>query len=230
MPKILFLYAYPRNLSFALGLVLGVCVFQSCFSSKAYALDSDSQIFEQNQNVNSSEVKKSQPLALPEETPNPSPSLFVTLVRLLVALIVIIGLIVLTVWGLKLVLEKKGWNQFTEEGKPLKVLTSTYIAPRKAIYLIEVGNRILVVGVGSEEMNCLDVIQDTEEVNALRGAALQGFPKIFSRISQRQETANREAETKEIIKESNQVVGEYLNKLKKMKKNKPTSDSNDGES
>jgi flagellar biogenesis protein FliO len=229
MPKILFLYACPRNLSLALGLFLGVCIFQSCFFSKAYALDSDSQIFEQNQNVNPSGEKKSQPLALPEETPNPSPSVWVTLIRLLVALAVIIALIVLTVWGLKLVLEKKGWNQFAEEGRPLKVLTSTYIAPRKAIYLVEVGNRILVVGVGSEEMNCLDVIRDIEEVNALRGATLQGFPKIFNRISQRQDTANREAETQEIIKESNQVVGEYLNKLKKMKKNKTDSHSIDGE-
>jgi flagellar biogenesis protein FliO len=228
MRKTLSLYSRPRNISLALGLFLGLCLFQSCFFSKAYALDSDSQIFEQNQN--SSEGKKSQPLALPEETSNPSPSVLVTLIRLLVALVVIVALIVLTVWGLKLVLEKKGWNQFTEEGKPLKVLTSTYIAPRKAIYLVEVGKRILVVGVGSEEMNCLDVIQDAEEVTALRSATLQGFPNIFNRISQRQETANREAETKEIIEESKQVVGEYLSKLKKMKKNKTDSHSIDGES
>jgi flagellar biogenesis protein FliO len=230
MPKILFLYACPRNFSLALGLFLGVCVLQSCFFSKAYALDSDSQIFDQNQKVSPSEDKKSQPLALPEETPNPSPSVWVTLIRLFAALVVIIALIVLTVWGLKLVLEKKGWNQFTEEGRPLKVLTSTYIAPQKAIYLVEVGNRILVVGVGREELNCLDVIQDVEEVNALRSATSQGFPKIFNRIYQRQDTANREAETKEMIKESNQVVGEYLNKLKKMKKNKTDSHSIDGES
>jgi flagellar biogenesis protein FliO len=230
MPKNILLIASSWKLLLALGLVLGGCLFQSCFLTNAYALDSDSPIFEKNQNTNPSEAKPSQPLALPEETPNPSPNLFATLLRLLVALLVIVALIILTVWGLKLVWDKKGWNQFAEEGKPLKVLTSTHIAPRKAIYLIEVGKRILVIGVGNEEMHCLDIIKDPEEVVALRDAAVHGFPKIFNRISQRQNAADHEAETQEMIKESSQVVGEYVNKLKKMKKSKITSESSDGES
>jgi flagellar biogenesis protein FliO len=230
MLKIIFLNASSQKLLLALGLVLGGCFFQTCFFSNAYALDSDSQIFEQNQNKNSAEAKTSQPLALPEETSNPSPNLFATLLRLLAALLVIVALIILTVWGLKLVWDKKGWNQFAEEGKPLKVLTSVHIAPRKAIYLIEVGSRILVVGVGNEEMHCLDIIKDSEEVGTLREAALHGFPKIFNRISQRQNAADHEAETQEMIKESSHVVGEYVSKLKKMKKSKTTSESIDGES
>jgi flagellar biogenesis protein FliO len=230
MPRTLFFYRTFRNLLLALGLLLETCFIQPCCISKVYALDSDSRIFDQNQNASSSQTKDTQSLALPVETPNPSPSLFATLLRLLVALIVIIGLIVLTVWGLKIVWEKRGWSQFSEEGKPLKILTSVHIAPRKAVYLIEVGNRILVVGVGNEEMNCLDVIQDTEEVNAIRHLTLQGFPEIFNRIAERQETADKKEETQKIIKESNQVVGDYVNKLKNMKKKMTASDSKDGES
>ncbi len=214
----------------ALWLLFGGALFQFCFLSKIYALDSGSQLFEQNQNVNPSQGKESQSLALPDETPNPSPSLFGTLVRLLVALIVIIGLILLTVWGLKVVWEKRGWNQFAEEGKPIKVLTSVYIAPRKAIYLVEVGNRILVIGSGNEEMNCLDVIHDIDEINFLRHSTLQGFPKIFDRISKRHEMEDHKVETQKIIKESKQVVGDYTTKLKGMKKKNVTSDPMDGES
>ena len=216
-----------------LGLFLGICFFQSCYLSDVYALDSGSQFFDQNQNVNPSQGKESQSLALPDEAPNPSPSLFATLLRLLAALAVIIGLIVLTVWGLKVVWGKRGWSQFAEEGKPVKVLTMVHIAPRKAIYLVEVGNRILVVGVGNEEMNCLDVIQNSEEVNALRLSTVQGFPKIFNRITERHNMADQKVETQKIIKESNQVVGDYVNKLKNMKKKRTESDvteSKDGAS
>ncbi len=229
MPKSILFPITSWNLLLAFGLVLEVCFFQFCCFSKTYALDSGSQIFEQNQNANPSQGKESQSLALPDETPNPSPSLFATLLRLLAALTVIIGLIVLTVWGLKIVWEKRGWNQFAEEGKPVKVLTSVYIAPRKAIYLVEVGDRILVVGTGNEEMTCLDVIKDVEEVNSLRRSTTQGFPKILNQITRRHETADQEIETQKIIKESNQIVGDYVKKLKSMKKKKTTSDSTDGE-
>jgi flagellar biogenesis protein FliO len=230
MPMTHFIRMNPWNLSLVLGLALGVCLFQPSWASKAYALDADSQLFEQNQNSGKTQPKSSQPLALPEETPNPSPSLFATFLRLLVALAVIVGLIFLTVWGLKLVWEKRGWNQLTDEGKPIKILSSTYLAPRKTIHLVEVGKRILVVGVGNEEMNCLDVIREPEEVEALRGSAPQGFPKIFNRIIQRHETASQKEETQRMIKESSQAVGDYVAKLKKMKKKKNTDESLDGES
>ncbi len=230
MPKKNYSYTTHLNYLFILGLILSAIFFQTVFFSKAYALDSDSRIFGLNKNADPSSANESQSLALPDETPNPTPSLFATLSRLLVALVVIIGLIVFTVWSLKVVWEKRGWNQFSEEGKSLKVLTSIYIAPRKAIYLIEVGNRILVVGAGNEEMNCLDVIRNIEEVNALRQSTAQGFPKIFNQIAKRHETIDQEIETQKIIKESNQVVGEYVNKLKNMKKKKAAPDRTDGES
>src|SRR5258708_3978059 len=155
MPMTRFFHRNPWNLLLALGLVLGVCFFQPQEGSRAFALDSTSQIFDQSQNPKTSQAVSGQPMALPEETANPSPGFFSTLLHLVFALAITIGLIVLTVWGLKLVWEKKGWNQVSEEGKPIKVLASTYLAPRKTIYLVEVGKRILVVGVGNEEMSCL---------------------------------------------------------------------------
>src|SRR6185295_5429183 len=189
----------PLNLPRALGLALGVCLFLSFLTAEVSAVEPNSPLFSQNSNVSAAK-DGNQPLALPEEKPNPSPGVFSTLIRLFLALGLTIGLIFTTVWGLKIVWEKRGWNNLTEEGKPVKVLTSTYLAPRKSIHLVEVGNRILVLGVGNNEVNCLDVIQEPEEVESLRSASSQqGFPKIFDRVLRKNETADGEAETRKII-------------------------------
>jgi len=230
MPMTHFTHRNPWSLFLILGWTLGVCFFLPFGGTQAFALDPDSRLFEQTPNNPNPSVASNQPLALPEETPNPSPNLFVTFLRLLGALAIIIALIVATVWGLKLVWEKRGWNQLSDDGKPIRVLTSTYIAPRKAIHLVEVGKRILVVGVGNEELNCLDIIQDPEEVEALKNSCIQGFPKILNKIVRRNESADQEAETEKIIKESNVAVGDYVEKLKKMKRRKNTSEPPDGTS
>lgn len=221
----------PWNLSLLLlGLVLGVCCFQSWGATKALAqVDEKSPMFQQGSNGNSNSAPSSQALALPEEAPTPSPGIFSTLARLVLALAVTVGLIVLTVWGLKWVWEKKGLSQWTEDGKVVRVLASTYLSPRKTIHLVEVGKRILVVGVGGDEMSCLDVIREPEEVESLRGAAQQGFPKVFNRVLQHHDTADHEAEARRILEESNQAVGGYVAQLKNMKKKKNISEPPDGE-
>jgi flagellar biogenesis protein FliO len=170
-------------------------------------------------------------LALPEEKPNPSPNLLSTLLQVVFYLALIVGLIILTVWGVKFIWEKQGWGNLAEPGKPIKVLTTTYLAPRKVIHLVEVGNRLLVVGVGNEEIHCLDVITEKSEVEELRQATQQGFPKIFNRIVKKHEADQEEQETHRIIEEGNQLVGGYVEKLKKIsKKKKNTGDNREGDS
>jgi flagellar biogenesis protein FliO len=229
MPMICLFKRNPLNLSFfLLGLVLGVYHFQPLGVSKAFA-DVNPSFYDQGQNSKSEPTSAAQTMSLPEEAPTPSPGFFSTLMRVILALTVTLGLILLTVWGLKWVWEKRGWNQWAEEGKAVRVLATTYLSPRKTIYLLEVGKRILVVGVGGDEMNCLDVIREPEEVEALRGAAQQGFPKIFNRIVRGHDTADQEAETQRILEESSQVVGGYVAKLKNIKKKKNTPESMDDE-
>jgi len=204
-------------------LVISVCFFVIFSYSKALALDSNSSFFDQNPQTAASKDKVSTPLALPEETPNPSPGIFSTFIRLLFALSLTIGLIFATVWCLKIVWEKRGWSNQIDEGKPIKVLASTFLAPRKIIHLVEIGKRVLVIGTGADEVNCLDVITQPEEIETLRQATQQGFPKVFSRILQKHEVVEQEAETKKILEESRQVVDGYVEKLKKISRKKKTS-------
>jgi len=230
MPMNRSIFVNPWTLTTLIGLVLGVCLFQLLTPAKSLAIDSNSPIFEKNQNVPSGDKEKGgQPLALPEEAPNPSPGFFSTLARILLALTLIVGLIILTVWGVKFAWEKQGWGNLNEAGKPMKVLTSTYLGPRKTIHLIEVGKRLLVVGVGKDEINRLDVITDPEEVETLRQATHHGFPKIFNGIMKKHETVEGEAETKRILSEGNELVGGYVKKLKGFTKSKKSAIQEKGE-
>ncbi len=217
------------NLSFLwLGLVLGVCYLPTPYGPPARAqVDEKSALFEQASSGQSNPASVTQPMALPEEAPTPSPGVFSAFARLILALAVTIGLIVVTVWGLKWIWERKGLGQWADEGKVVRVLASTYLSPRKSIYLVEVGKRILVVGVGGEEMTCLDVIREEQEVEALRGAAQQGFTGVFNRVMQKHQTADTEAEASRLLEESSQAVGSYVAQLKNMKK-KSTPESTEG--
>ena len=212
--------------AFFLSFLLGVCFFQAI--PKAFALEPNSPLFQQTPGSS----KTSQPLALPEEKPEPLPSFFSVFARIILALAIIIALIYLTVWGLKVVWEKRGWNKTAEEGKLIRVLTSTYLAPRKTIHLVEVGKRILVVGVGNEEIHCLDVITSQEEVESLKQGAAGAFPDLLQKFLHRQEAPRGEEETKKIIEEGKEALGGYVEKLKKMSKRSgktPAQDAGDKE-
>ena len=202
-----------------LALALGVCLFMSP-SGRAWAIDDNSQLFQQSQGTDGQVKAASQPLALPEEKPSSSPGVLSTLLSLFWALLLTVGLIILTVWGLKFVWEKKAWSNLGEENKPIRVLTSTFLGPRKAIHLVEVGKRVLVVGVGSDEINCLDVISDPEEIASLKNVSQPGFSKIFNKALGGQEAKDTEEETRRIVQESSEVVGGYVEKLKKITRKK----------
>jgi flagellar biogenesis protein FliO len=165
-------------------------------------------------------------LPLPAETPQPLPGFFSTFLRLILALGLTIGLIYLTVWGLKVLWEKKGFTGVSESGKPVRILASVYLAPRKSIQLVEVGRRILVVGSGNEEVHPLDVITDPEEIEAIRKECQQGFPEVFGRFMHRQEVRDHAVEARKIVSEGRQAVGDYLARVRKASK---SVDKKDGE-
>ena len=167
----------------------------------------------------------SQALPLPDASSTPTPSLIGTFLRLILTLLLIVCLIFVTVWGLKLILEKRGINSLEDETKPVKLLSSTYLAPRKAIHLVEMGKRILVLGVGNDEISKLDVITDPEEIEMIHQSTQVGFPNILDRLLQREVADKTDEETEQMIIESNETVGGYVEKLKKAGKKKKDGSS-----
>ena len=194
-------------------------------ASRVFAIESNSQLFQENQTgANAQPEKPGQPLALPDAAVNPSPSIFSTFVRLILALGLTVGLIFLTVWGLKIVWEKRSLANNVDETKPIKVLTSTYLAPRKTIHLVEVGTRVLVLGVGNEEITRLDVITDPTEIALIRQATQTGFPNILERLIQREVVVKTDEETQQMIAEGNEAMGGYVEKLKRASRKKKNED------
>jgi flagellar biogenesis protein FliO len=181
---------------------------------RALAIEPDSPLFESGSVSAPLSASPRAPLDLPSEVPNASPGLLDTLGRVFAALTIVILLIVATVWGLKIIWEKRGMASPRDEGKGIKVLTSVFIAPRKTILLVEVGKRILVVGVGTEEINSLDVIVDPEEVEALKKNSGQGFPALLDKILHRTDSSANIADTENMISESKKTVSGYIEKLK----------------
>jgi flagellar biogenesis protein FliO len=202
----------PKRL--VLGLILGVCFFQILSLPARAEVDQKSRIFQQDSDASSLNSKSSQAVPLPEETPKPLPGFFSTFARILLALGLTVALIYATVWGLKLVWEKRGLKNLQEDGKQIKIISSAYLAPRKTLHLVEIGKRILVVGVGHEEVHCLDVITGAEEVESLREGSRQGFPAIFQKVLRKQEAAPEEGA--KTLEESAREIGGYVEKLKKM--------------
>jgi flagellar biogenesis protein FliO len=203
-------------------LSLGLCLFYFASAPRALAIDASSQLFQQS---TPGTTQAGQPLALPDETSTPSPSIFGTFLRLVLALGLTAGLIFVTVWGLKLVWEKRGLAGATDETKPIKILTSSYLAPRKSIHLVEVGKRVLVLGVGNDEINRLDVITDPEEIEMIHQATQIGFPNVLERLMQREVIEKSDEETERMLAESNETVGGYVEKLKGMGRKRKNDES-----
>jgi|GEM_PF-898429 len=206
------------------ALALGVCLFWGGFAPfPAHAVGDDSALFHPGaESVKNPSTAKDNPtdggdaLPLPDEKPQQAPGFWGTLGKLVLALALTLALIYATVWALKLVWDKKGWDSTEGGDRPIKVLASTHLAPRKSVYLVEVGKRILVVGAGHEELTALDVISDPEEVEVLRQSAknVGGFPEVLRKVWRRNEAEDVQEETRRLAEEGRETIGGFAEKWK----------------
>jgi len=101
-----------------------------------------------------------------EGRPVKEPGAFALLLGIFWKLSLVVVLIWLTVWVLRRML-KAGGMPVAAQGA-VKVLAATHLDARKTIYLIEVGERLLVVGGGSESLSLLAEITSPPEKAAIR--------------------------------------------------------------
>jgi len=59
---------------------------------------------------------------------------------------------------------------FGGEGKPIKVLSTGFLAPRKSIALVEVAGDILVVGISNDQISLLSNVQDPERIEQIKSS------------------------------------------------------------
>lgn len=88
-------------------------------------------------------------------------------------LIVVIGLIVAALWVLKKI--SPPLHKGASSGM-IKILSTNYIGPKRALLLIEILDRVLLVGVTESDIELITEFTDADEVNRLRAQAGKGSP------------------------------------------------------
>jgi flagellar biosynthetic protein FliO len=59
---------------------------------------------------------------------------------------------------------------FGGEGKPIKILSTGFLAPRKSIALVEVAGDILVIGISNDQISLLSNVQDPERIERIKNS------------------------------------------------------------
>ncbi|MDH5762455.1 MAG: flagellar biosynthetic protein FliO [Nitrospinota bacterium] len=134
---------------------------------------------------------------------------------------------------------------FGGEGRPIKVLSTGFLAPRKSIALVEVAGDVLVLGIANDQISLLGNVQDPEKIEQIkgtlsknRGNSKRGFVPSESKPLQKPEIAKQSSEApkppikkegvdvynKRLIKPgSTNPFGEYVKQFTENSGTKPDS-------
>ena len=151
-----------------------------------------------------------------------SPTLFSSSIRVVTALMIVLSLMLITYYFVKKYLLKDG--SLLGMDKQIKVLSTTYIAPKKSINLVEVAGEILVLGVTAANINLLTKIENKEAVEKIKEkkeSSLVNWKKnkrTRSSFSRQLDAYTSKADGKEkkdsSIKVINRLIEEQIIKLK----------------
>ncbi len=119
----------------------------------------------------------------PGEEAVPATVGFGDLLRVAVVLIAIIGVIYLLVYFLKKI------SPMAEDGEErIRILSTRHLRRDNSLHLVEVGNQVFLVGMGSASVNLISEISDKETLDRIRLETEAENPapeRRFSRLLQR---------------------------------------------
>jgi len=117
--------------------------------------------------------------------PPPAVSAF-SVLRVLLILAFVLFLIFAAVWALKKV--SPGVAPGSQE-RAIRIISSTYLGPKKALYLVAVLDRVILVGMTEHSVNALTEFARTEAIECLLeqkpSKAGGGFASILSSFIQK---------------------------------------------
>jgi len=88
------------------------------------------------------------------------------LFRTLLSLVIVFGILYLVVFGLKKMMGQKRSGR--NSAIALNVIGSTFLGPKKAVYLVQVADRVLILGVTDSQVSMLSEISDEETLKTLK--------------------------------------------------------------
>jgi flagellar biogenesis protein FliO len=108
---------------------------------------------------------------------NYTPDIISSAIRMLVALIAVLGGLMFLFYFIKRLSRK---NTRGTEGDFIKILSTNYIGIKKAITLVEVPGCILVIGISGENMCMLTKIDDVKTLEQIKNIEQTKRPISFS--------------------------------------------------
>ncbi len=135
-------------------------------------------------------LKKSTPLKLRDQGKEPlvlagnekseeGDSLWGSAFKMLSTLAFVIGLMFLVFYIFKKVVAKQG--MFGTADKPIRVISTGFLGPKKSIAMVEVAGRVLILGVANDQITLLSSLEDENEVARI----VEGGEKKQSKPSQK---------------------------------------------
>jgi len=92
--------------------------------------------------------------------------------QFLLYLMVLLGVVFLC-WWVTRIIARRGVEMQQSQSRYLNVLDRLQLAPQRALYLISIAGRVLLVGQGEKELNLLTEISEEELVRYLEENPLQ---------------------------------------------------------
>lgn len=138
------------------------------------------------------ELKKSTPIKLKDQDKEPivmvgnersqeGDSLWGSAFKMLSTLAFVIGLMFLVFYIFKKVVVKQG--MFGTADKPIRVISTGFLGPKKSIAMVEVAGRVLILGVANDQITLLSSLEDEDEVARI----VEGGEKKHSKSSEKPE-------------------------------------------
>ncbi len=112
------------------------------------------------------------------EKANEEQSLMGYAVKMLATLAFVVGLMFLLFYIFKKVVAKQG--MFGSADKPIRVISTGFLGPKKSIAMVEVAGRVLILGVANEQITLLSSLEDEAEVARIVNGA--GKAKNAARV------------------------------------------------
>ena len=97
-----------------------------------------------------------------------SPELLPALFKMISALAITLGVMIIAVYGFKKAINKSTGG--ITDGESIKVLATRYLGPKKSIVLIDVLGKILLIGIASGNISLLTEINDSDLIEQIRPA------------------------------------------------------------
>lgn len=115
-----------------------------------------------------------------------APSLLPTLLNVVFSLLFVVGLVYLAYWLLLKWRDRQGLGNSTERVGLIKVLERQSLDARHSIAVVEIGDKVLTLGLG-DRVTLLDSVDDATQVERMRQSAplpasIMGFKEQLQRV------------------------------------------------